>query len=105
MRWPSKTLVKTASYGLMHMVVAVGVAYALTWNLAVALTIGLVEPAVQTFAYFFHESAWHRWGGVPEKTGSADDPHNAVIDSTSPMACAAEGLVRRLLPWCGGGRS
>ena len=34
--------------------------YALTGNALVALTIGFIEPAVQTIAYALHERAWER---------------------------------------------
>ncbi len=55
-----RTLAKTGTYALCHFVVAVGVAYALTGNALVALTIGFIEPAVQTIAYALHERAWER---------------------------------------------
>lgn len=54
----SVTVLKTASYGAMHLVVAVAVAFALTGSWRIALAIGLVEPAVQTFAYALHERLW-----------------------------------------------
>ncbi|WP_160681407.1 DUF2061 domain-containing protein [Parapontixanthobacter aurantiacus] len=57
------TCMKTASYALMHLVVAIAVAYALTRNWQAALAIGLIEPLVQTFAYYFHDRAWNRAGG------------------------------------------
>jgi uncharacterized membrane protein len=55
-----RTLMKTGSYYVMHMVVAAGVAYAVTGNLWAALTLSLLEPTVQAVAYFFHERAWAR---------------------------------------------
>ncbi|MEJ7930314.1 DUF2061 domain-containing protein [Ramlibacter sp. AN1015] len=54
------TLRKTASYLLLHMMVAILVAYAVTGNLMVSLTLSLIEPAVQAVAFFFHEKAWER---------------------------------------------
>jgi len=56
----ARGLVKTASYALMHLTVAMTVAFALTRNWHAALAIGLVEPFVQTFAYSLHERAWSR---------------------------------------------
>ncbi len=61
------TLKKTASYYVMHITVAALVAYAVTGNLWMALTLSLVEPTVQAFAFFFHEKAWARW----ERRGTA----------------------------------
>ncbi|MEL6686296.1 MAG: DUF2061 domain-containing protein [Pseudomonadota bacterium] len=54
--------VKTVSYAVMHLVVAMLVAFALTRNLAAALAIGIIEPACQTIAYHFHEKGWKRYG-------------------------------------------
>ena len=54
------TLKKTASYYVMHIAVAAMVAYAVTGNLWMAVTLSLVEPTVQAFAFFFHEKAWER---------------------------------------------
>ena len=49
---------KTGSYGVIHIVVATGVAFALTGDLAVALGIGLLEPVVQTEVFAIHERIW-----------------------------------------------
>ncbi|MDF1747880.1 MAG: DUF2061 domain-containing protein [Alphaproteobacteria bacterium] len=49
---------KTVSYGLMHLTVAVTVAYCLTGDWRIALGIGIVEPMVQTVAYTIHERFW-----------------------------------------------
>ena len=54
------TLKKTASYYVMHIVVAAGVGFAVTGNLWMALTLSLLEPTVQAFAFFFHEKLWQR---------------------------------------------
>ncbi|HYF41868.1 MAG TPA: DUF2061 domain-containing protein [Ramlibacter sp.] len=56
------TLKKTASYYVLHILVASLVAYAVTGNLMMSLTLSLLEPTVQAFAFFFHEKAWERWG-------------------------------------------
>lgn len=49
---------KTVSYGCVHLVVAISVAYALTGNWIIAVGIGLIEPFIQTFAYLAHEWVW-----------------------------------------------
>lgn len=56
------TLKKTASYYVVHIAVAALVAYAVTGNLLMSLTLSLLEPTVQAVAFFFHEKAWQRWG-------------------------------------------
>jgi uncharacterized membrane protein len=54
------TIYKTTTYGVMHMLVAFAVAYALTGNWKLAGGIAIVEPIVQTFCYTLHEWAWTR---------------------------------------------
>ena len=53
-----KTLKKTLSYYIMHITVAMLVAYIITGNFWMALTLSLVEPTVQAVAFFFHEKVW-----------------------------------------------
>ena len=53
-----RDLVKTLTYGSMHFVVAVAVAYAISGSWQVALGIGLIEPIVQTLFYNLHERVW-----------------------------------------------
>jgi uncharacterized membrane protein len=58
----SLMLKKTASYYVMHITVAATVAYAVTGDAWMALTLSLLEPTVQAVAFFFHEKAWSRSG-------------------------------------------
>lgn len=51
---------KIASYGVMHLIVAILVAFAITRDWRLALAVGVVEPFFQTIAYFFHDRIWHR---------------------------------------------
>lgn len=53
-------MTKTLSFAVVHFVVAFSVGYALTGSLAVGGAIALVEPLLNTVAYFFHEKAWER---------------------------------------------
>lgn len=55
-----RTLKKTLSYYFMHISVAMLVAYVVTGNLIMAVTLSLLEPTVQAFAFFFHEKIWNR---------------------------------------------
>lgn len=60
------TCMKTGSYAVMHFMVAITVAYVLTGSWQAALAIGIVEPLVQTVAFYFHDKAWSkRTGGRP----------------------------------------
>lgn len=51
---------KTVTYGVMHFVVAVTVAFAVTGSWVAALGVGIIEPMIQTVAYTLHERAWAR---------------------------------------------
>jgi uncharacterized membrane protein len=55
-----ETLAKTLTYCLMHFTVAIAVAYALTGNWGIALSIGIVEPLVQTVFFNMHERGWNK---------------------------------------------
>lgn len=54
------TCMKTGSYAVMHLMVAIAVAYALTQDWRAALAIGIIEPIVQTVAFYFHDKAWSK---------------------------------------------
>jgi len=82
-----RTILKTATYAVMHFSVAIGVAYALTRNWHVALAVGIVEPAVQTVAFAIHEKLWARHAAkVAPPTGLQRmiDREAASDDDTAP---------------------
>ena len=54
-------MAKTITFAVVHMCVAFTVVYAMTGSAAVGGAAALVEPAVNTVAYFFHEKAWTAW--------------------------------------------
>jgi len=51
-------MTKTLTFAAMHFTVAFTVAYALTGDLLVGGLVALVEPAINTVAFYFHEMAW-----------------------------------------------
>jgi uncharacterized membrane protein len=53
-------MAKTFSFAILHMTVAFSVAYILSGSLLVGGAIALVEPAINTVVYFFHEKVWDR---------------------------------------------
>ncbi|HYD17441.1 MAG TPA: DUF2061 domain-containing protein [Patescibacteria group bacterium] len=55
-------IAKTATYGVMHMVISFFTAWFVTGNFYAALGISALEPSVQIFGYFIHEKAWQKWG-------------------------------------------
>ncbi len=64
------TLKKTASYYVLHITVAAAVAYGVTGDLLIALTLSLLEPTVQAVAFFLHEKAWERAGRPRQEGGN-----------------------------------
>jgi uncharacterized membrane protein len=53
-------MIKTLTFAATHFTVAFTVAYALTGDLLVGGTLALLEPAINTVAYHFHERIWAR---------------------------------------------
>lgn len=53
-------MTKTFTFGVVHFTVAFGVGYALTGSVLVGGAIAVIEPAINTLAYFFHEKVWER---------------------------------------------
>jgi uncharacterized membrane protein len=51
-------MVKSASFGVVHLAVAFGVSYALTGNVAIAGAITLVEPLVNTVVHYLFDRYW-----------------------------------------------
>lgn len=58
----ARDLVKTASFAMLHFGVGFAVTYAFTGSIQIATGVALVEPAVNTVVFFFHEQLWKRAG-------------------------------------------
>lgn len=56
---------KTLSFAVVHFCVAFAVASWLTGSVLIGGTLALLEPAINTVAFFFHEQAWRRWQDAP----------------------------------------
>ncbi|HIF9399728.1 TPA: DUF2061 domain-containing protein [Photobacterium damselae] len=54
---PSK---KTVSFAIVHFSVAFGVAYLLTGDVLIGSVMAMIEPAINTVAYYFHEKVWQK---------------------------------------------
>ena len=55
-----RSIVKTLSFAIMHFTVAFAVVFALTGDVVVGGVVAMIEPAVNTVAYHFHEKIWLR---------------------------------------------
>ncbi len=76
---------KIASYGVMRLIVAILVAFAITRDWRLALAVGVVEPLFQTLAYSIHDRVWHRIErrgtlSLPEETVEAVGARLDVMD-------------------------
>jgi len=54
-------MAKTATFGIMHVTIAFAVVWVMTGSWLIGGAVALVEPCVNTVAYFFHERAWARF--------------------------------------------
>lgn len=77
---------KIASYGVMHLIVAILVAFAITRDWRLALAVGVVEPVFQTFAYTIHDRVWRRiqQRGRLSNVEEAAEAVSARIDVAAP---------------------
>lgn len=55
-----QSVLKTITFAITHFIVAFSVAYLLTGDIIIGSLIAMVEPAINTVAYFFHEKIWAR---------------------------------------------
>lgn len=54
-------MAKTATFAAVHFTVAFSVGYALTGSVVIGGTLALVEPAINTIAFYFHELGWKKF--------------------------------------------
>lgn len=54
-------MTKTFTFAILHFSIAFTVAYLLTGNIIIGGTMALIEPAINTVGFYFHELAWKRW--------------------------------------------
>ena len=79
---------KTISFAILHFGVAFTVAYLLTGELLTASLIALIEPAVNTVAFYFHDLGWHKF-----------KPNHSLQAKTSSFALVHfSGRLRGCLP-------
>lgn len=53
-------MLKTMTFACMHFSIAFGVVYLMTGSVLLGGAVALVEPAVNTVAFYFHEKIWKR---------------------------------------------
>lgn len=53
-------MAKTMTFAIMHFSIAFSVAYLITGSLLVGGLVAIVEPAINTVAFYFHEIVWNK---------------------------------------------
>lgn len=53
-------MIKTITFAIMHFSIAFGVTYLITGDLVLGGLVAIIEPAVNTVGYFFHEKIWQK---------------------------------------------
>ena len=51
-------MAKTATFGVMHVITAFSVTYAMTGSIAIAGVVTFVEPLVNTVMHYFFDKYW-----------------------------------------------
>ena len=54
----ARDVIKTISFAWVHFSVAFGVTFALTGSITIATGVSLIEPLLNTIAFYIHERAW-----------------------------------------------
>lgn len=54
-------MIKTITFAVMHFSIAFAVTYLITGSFLLGGLIAVIEPAVNTVGYFFHEKIWQAW--------------------------------------------
>ncbi|MDO6686335.1 MULTISPECIES: DUF2061 domain-containing protein [unclassified Agarivorans] len=57
----SQEFLKTISFAILHFSVAFSVTYTLTGSALIGGVIALIEPAINTVAFYFHEKLWQQF--------------------------------------------
>lgn len=53
-------MTKTLTFAILHFSIAFAVACLLTGDVVIGGAVALIEPAVNTVAFYFHERVWRR---------------------------------------------
>ena len=75
-----RTMKKTMTFAMLHFTVAFTVAYLLTGSFLIGGLMALVEPAINTVAFYFHELVWKK---VEAKKMAENYTHNTSATITN----------------------
>lgn len=72
-------MTKTITFAVMHFTIAFAVTYLITGSFVLGGLIAVIEPAVNTVGYFFHEKIWQKLGS----THAAKSKMQGLISQTA----------------------
>ncbi|MCG9748493.1 MULTISPECIES: DUF2061 domain-containing protein [Shewanella] len=53
-------MAKTITFAILHFGVAFGITYLLTGSIVIGGAVALIEPAINTIVFYFHDKVWQR---------------------------------------------
>ncbi|MCE9680591.1 DUF2061 domain-containing protein [Shewanella sp. AS1] len=53
-------MAKTLTFAILHFGVAFTITYLLTGSIVIGGAVALVEPAINTLVFYFHDKVWQR---------------------------------------------
>ena len=53
-------MAKTFTFAILHFGVAFGITYLLTGSIVIGGAVALIEPAINTIVFYFHDKVWQR---------------------------------------------
>ncbi len=82
---------KTATYGVLHIIVSFLVGWLVSGDIHIGLGIALVEPLAQIFGFYLHENFWVKF----QKKRMAKNPAAEPIQMAALPCCLATADMLR----------
>ncbi|MBW3695367.1 DUF2061 domain-containing protein [Vibrio sp. T187] len=80
-RYKAMTRIKTASFAVVHFSVAFTVTFLLTGDALIGGVVAMIEPSINSVAYYFHEKVW-------ANKSTANRQQTRDITTENMMVCA-----------------
>ena len=88
-------LLKTVSFAVLHFSVGFGVTFALTGSVAISTGVALIEPAVNTVVFFFHERAWQRFTALRGRAAELPQPQGRCLEHSAGAWGLPQGALAK----------
>ncbi|GGD68767.1 DUF2061 domain-containing protein [Lacimicrobium alkaliphilum] len=83
-------MTKTFTFALIHFSIAFSITYLLTGDVLIGGLVALIEPAVNTVAFYFHERVWKKL----EQRKAAFTPQTQSVQNQKSFQPAAFSLQK-----------